>query len=110
MTRTVPTDSNAVATRTLRYSNPNHPNRNSITVTIRVPQKSDVFQQWDCQYEIVYSDGDTVQHMIHGEDSMQALILTIQVIRGYIDSLLADGATLEWLGSANAGFPRVIFD
>jgi hypothetical protein len=38
------------------------------------------------------------------------LILTIQVIRGYIDSLLADGATLEWLGSANAGFPRVIFD
>jgi hypothetical protein len=99
-----------IAIRTLQYAHPAYRNRHHLTVSVYTPTKSADYEQWDCEYGIVYSDGYSIQHVIHGEDAMQALLLTLQVIRGYVDSLSADGAEIGWLSPGSAGFPRMVFD
>jgi hypothetical protein len=99
-----------IASRMLHYADPAHPNRHNLTITVYTPEKSSEYDEWDCRYSIQYSDGYLIEHVIHGEDSMQALLLTFQVIRGYLDSLSLDGAVIEWLSPGSGGFPRVVFD
>jgi hypothetical protein len=43
-----------------------------------------------------------------GSDAVQALLLTLQVVRGELRLAVADGAVITWLGTDDLGFPSVV--
>jgi len=68
----------------------------AVTVRIGKPAVGTSPDEWRCPYQIV-GLGRVRTFALSGVDSMQALLLTLQVI-------LPDG-TFTWLDDANPGFP-----
>ena len=63
--------------------------------------------QWVCPVELAGSPVGGVR-AAHGEDSMQALLLALQLIDIELRHLRrATGATLTWLESEDVGFPNL---
>ena len=91
-----------IAKRTLDIAG--DPNRK---VTVLIGQPKPDGDDYRCEFQIIgLSDGKTRSSHGMGLDSMQALILTLQLIgTGLYTSDLAKAGRLNWEGSRNLGFP-----
>ncbi|MCE9524064.1 MAG: hypothetical protein K8S25_16730 [Alphaproteobacteria bacterium] len=91
-----------IAKRTLELSG--DPIR-EVTVLIRQPRPDG--DDYRCEYQIIgLSDGKTHSSYGMGLDSMQALILTLQLIGAALyTSQPSKEGRLTWIGARNLGFP-----
>jgi hypothetical protein len=77
----------------------------SVLVRVGRPVRGEGAGEWKCPYEIAGFGRSKVVAM-SGVDSMQALLLSLQVILAELDHIAKrEGATFEWLGIEGAGFP-----
>lgn len=78
-------------------------NAGEVTVGIKRPVRDDGF--YKCEYQIVGVGSGKVRYAA-GEDSMQALVLALQMIGADLyTSEAAKKGSLTWFGSPNVGFP-----
>lgn len=89
-----------IATRSLKLAGETP---SEVTVSIKRPAPDD--GPYKCEYQIVGIGGGNVQYAM-GEDSMQALVLALQMIGADLyTSEAAKEGRLTWYGSRNLGFP-----
>ena len=76
-----------------------------VTVRIGKPVVGKSTDEWRCPYQIE-GLGRLKTFAMSGVDSVQALLLTLQVILPELDHISQrEGGTFSWLEDANAGFP-----
>ena len=77
----------------------------SVTVRVGRPIPGECSGEWTCPYEIA-GFGRSKLMAMSGVDSMQALLLSLQVILAELENIAKrEGAKFEWLGVDGAGFP-----
>ena len=81
-------------------------NRKSFVATVRLgrPVKSVDAPDYRCPYQIT-GIGDDVVRSASGEDSMQALVLAIQMVGAELHLRYKD-LRFTWLGNPDLGFPK----
>jgi Domain of unknown function (DUF6968) len=81
-------------------------NRKSFVATVRLgrPVKSMDAPDHRCPYQIT-GIGDDVVRSASGEDSMQALVLAIQMVGAELH-LRYKGFRFTWLGNSDLGLPK----
>ena len=75
-----------------------------VMVRVGKPQRT-VDDNWACTYQIM---GETIERSgaIYGEDSMQALLLALPIIRAELEAEAAtSGRSLAWIGEKDIGLP-----
>jgi hypothetical protein len=74
-------------------------------VMVRVGKPQRANDSWACTYQIM---GETIERTkaTHGEDSMQALLLALSVIRVEMEAeAKATGRSVAWIGEKDIGLP-----
>jgi len=79
----------------------------SAKVAIGRPVMGEDEHQWWCPYRIEVP-GFRKEFRMAGEDSMQALLLTVQIIKTELEALARDqGGRFEHFGESDLGFPDI---
>jgi hypothetical protein len=100
----IPPLGNVIATRELEFVN-RLGNIEPFAVSVGAPVRIGEGEPWCCPYLI---SGESFQKAfgVFGEDSMQALVLTLQVISTELGCLARDNeGAFRWFGQAELGFP-----
>jgi len=95
-----------IATRSLDFVGPSGVSETA-TVSVGEPVRPDSQGPWRCPYQIRTASFERTFAMA-GEDSMQALILTLHIIGTELDALAKQhGGVFRQYGEADLGFPSV---
>ena len=99
---------NVIAERALEFRASGETESQQIVVRLGKPEIEAKGQNWRIPYEIQGPDPEDVHRGVaRGEDSMQALVLALQILPAELATFARRGE-LTWLGGKELGFSPVV--